>query len=112
MKNKFRKFYQLFWCQTFLRQHGKSCLQNLIFFKILALAKWFLFFFHLCTHTLTCVHTNKPTILPAVTARVNMSIVWPAHQALIPECLQAAEGKELKVSVCKAFTLTHTFAGH
>lgn len=31
-----------------------------------------------------------------------MPIVWPARQALIPEWLQAAEGKELKVSVCKA----------
>lgn len=28
-----------------------------------------------------------------------MSIVRPARQALIPECLQAAERKELKVSV-------------
>lgn len=28
-----------------------------------------------------------------------MSIVRPARQALIPECLQAAESKELKVSV-------------
>lgn len=28
-----------------------------------------------------------------------MSIVRPARQALIPECLQAAERKELKASV-------------
>lgn len=48
------------------------------------------------------------TLPPAVTARVNMSIVWPARQALIPEWLQAAEGKELKVSVCKALTRTYT----
>ena len=48
------------------------------------------------TQAHTQAHTNTP---PAVTARVNMSIVQPARQALIPECLQAAEGKELKVSV-------------
>lgn len=42
------------------------------------------------------------TLPPAVAARVNMPIVWPARQALIPEWLRAAEGKELKVSVCEA----------
>lgn len=35
-----------------------------------------------------------------------MSIVRPARQALIPECLQAAERKELKVCMCKSFTHT------
>lgn len=40
-----------------------------------------------------------------------MSIVWPARQALIPECLPAAEGKELKVSVCVKHSHTHTHAG-
>lgn len=57
-------------------------------------------------------HTHKHTLPPAVIARVNMSIVWPAHQALIPECLQAAEGKELKVSVCEAFTHSRTQNTH
>ncbi len=58
-----------------------------------------------CVHT----HTHTPALPLAVTARVNLCIVWPACQALIPECLQAAEGKELKVSVCKGYS--HTYAG-
>ena len=51
---------------------------------------------------------HAPTLPPAANASANMSIVWPARQVLIHEWLQAAEGKELKVSMCEAFTYTHT----
>lgn len=71
-------------------------------------------FFLICVSAHTCsqrVHMHTPTLPPAANASVNMSIVWPAHQVLIHERLQAAEGKELKVSVCEAFTYTHRLPG-
>lgn len=87
----------MFLCNPLQLQIPATCVSLYIFVSI-----------HTC---LQCVHTNTPTPPLAVAARLNMSIVQPARQALIPECLQAAEGKELKVSVSVKHLQTHTYKG-